>query len=57
LLNVAVSRAKKKLILVVTGNEQNKERNIMDLIDYIQYNNFEVVESNVYSIFDYLYKQ
>ena len=36
LLNVAVSRAKKKLILVVTGNEQNKERNIMDLIDYIQ---------------------
>lgn len=57
LLNVAVSRAKKKLILVVTGNEQNKERNIMDLIDYIQYNNFEVAESNVYSIFDYLYKQ
>ena len=57
LLNVAVSRAKKKLILVVTGNEQNNERNIMDLIDYIQYNNFEVVESNVYSIFDYLYKQ
>ena len=57
LLNVAVSRAKKKLILVVTGNEQNRERNIMDLIDYIQYNNFEVVESNVYSIFDYLYKQ
>lgn len=57
LLNVAVSRAKKKLILVVTVNEQNKERNIMDLIDYIQYNNFEVVESNVYSIFDYLYKQ
>ena len=29
LLNVAVSRAKKKLILVVTGNEQNKERNII----------------------------
>ena len=57
LLNVAVSRAKKKLILVVTVKEQNKERNIMDLIDYIQYNNFEVVESNVYSIFDYLYKQ
>ena len=32
LLNVAVSRAKKKLILVVTGNEQNRERNIMELI-------------------------
>ena len=57
LINVAVSRAKKKLMLVVTGNEQSKERNITDLIDYIQYNNFEVVESKIYSIFDYLYKQ
>lgn len=57
LINVAVSRAKNKLILVTTGNEQNKERNITDLIDYIKYNNFEVKDSNVYSIFDYLYKQ
>ena len=57
LINVAVSRAKKKLMLVVTGNEQSKERNITDLIDYIQYNNFEVAESKIYSIFDYLYKQ
>lgn len=57
LINVAVSRAKMKLILVVTGNEQSKERNITNLIDYIQYNNFEVAESNIYSIFDYLYKQ
>ena len=39
LINVAVSRAKKKLMLVVTGNEQTKERNITDLIAYIQYNN------------------
>lgn len=57
LINVAVSRAKKKLMLVVTGNEQTKERNITDLIDYIQYNNFEVTESKIYSVFDYLYKQ
>lgn len=57
LINVAVSRAKKKLMLVVTGNEQVKERNITDLIDYIQYNNFEVTDSKVYSVFDYLYKQ
>lgn len=57
LINVAVSRAKKKLMLVVTGNEQSKERNITDLIDYIQYNNFEVAESKIYSVFDYLYKQ
>ena len=27
------------------------------MIDYIQYNNFEVIESKIYSIFDYLYKQ
>ncbi len=57
LINVAVSRAKKKLMLVVSGNEQRREGNITDLIAYIQYHNFEVSESNVYSIFDYLYKQ
>lgn len=57
LINVAVSRAKKRLMLVVTGNEQQRERNITDLIDYIEYNNFEVNESKIYSIFDYLFKQ
>ena len=57
LLNVAISRAKKKLVIVVFGNEQRPERNISELIGYIQYNNFKVVESKVYSIFDYLYKQ
>ena len=57
LINVAVSRARKRLLLVVTGNEQTKEHNITDLIDYIQYHNFEVVDSKVYSIFDYLYRQ
>lgn len=57
LINVAVSRAKKRLMLVVTGNEQTRERNIMDLVEYIRYNNFEIIDSKVYSIFDYLYKQ
>lgn len=57
LLNVAVSRAKKKLVVVVSGNEQSPEKNIIDLIAYIQYNNFEVRDSKIYSIFDYLYKQ
>lgn len=57
LINVAVSRAKRRLMLVVTGNKQTKERNITDLIDYIQYHNFEVVDSKIYSVFDYLYKQ
>lgn len=57
LLNVAVSRAKKKLIVVVSGNKQDKEGNIVDLISYIQYNNMEVVNSQVFSIFDNLYSQ
>ena len=43
--------------MVVSGNEQKTDRNISDLISYIQYNNFELIESKVYSIFDYLYKQ
>lgn len=57
LLNVAVSRAKNKLVLVVSGNEQSAELNISDLLAYIQYNNFEIKESLIYSVFDYLYKQ
>lgn len=57
LLNVAISRAKKRLALVVSGNEQPKDSNIADLIAYIEYHNFEVADSEIYSVFDYLYKQ
>jgi hypothetical protein len=57
LLNVAVSRAKKRLCIVVSGNEQPSDSNIGDLVSYIEYNNFEVVKSEVYSVFDYLYQQ
>ncbi len=57
LLNVAISRAKEKLYLVVSGNEQESDRNIVDLISYIEYNNFAVKESRIFSIFDYLYQQ
>lgn len=57
LLNVAVSRAKKKLCLVVSGKEQPSDSNIGDLISYIEYNNFSVTESKLYSVFDYLYSQ
>ncbi len=57
MLNVAVSRAKKKFCLVVTGNEQERKGNIMDLLDYIAYNNCTVTESKLASIFDYLYEQ
>lgn len=57
LLNVAISRAKKKLCLVVSGNEQSADSNIQDLISYIEYNNFHVVDSALYSVFDLLYQQ
>ena len=57
LLNVAISRAKDKLCLVTSGNEQTKNSNIQDLIAYIQYHNFEVTDSKLYSVFDLLYQQ
>lgn len=56
MLNVAVTRAKKYLRLVVSNNEKNEDTNIGDLIKYIQYNNFEVIESKTKSIYDLLYK-
>lgn len=55
LINVAVSRAVDKLIVVVSDNEKNKNSNIGDLVRYIEYNNFEVINSNIYSVFDLLY--
>ena len=55
-LNVAVSRAIEQLILVVNGNENQKDSNIFDLIQYIEYNNFSVIQSELNSIFDLLYK-
>jgi len=57
LLNVAISRAKKRFVLIVSGDEQPEDSNIGQLISYIQYNNFEIVNSKIYSVFDYLYKQ
>lgn len=56
LLNVAVSRAKKKLCLVTSGSEQPPDSNLRDLISYIEYNNFAVVDSEIHSIFDLLYQ-
>ena len=56
LLNVAVSRAKQKFCLVVSGNKQPDNCNISDLIAYIEYNNCSITNSKIHSIFDYLYK-
>jgi superfamily I DNA and/or RNA helicase len=55
-LNVAVSRAVEQLILVVNGNESENDNNISDLINYIEYNNFSIIQSELNSIFDLLYK-
>lgn len=55
IINVAVSRAVKKLI-VVTADFEKTNSNIGDLIKYIQYNNLEIIESKTSSIFDLLYK-
>lgn len=57
MLNVAISRAKKKLAIVISGNEQPENSNLMALLKYIQYNNFTVEESKVSSIFDFFYSK
>jgi superfamily I DNA and/or RNA helicase len=58
LINVAVSRAVKELI-IVTSNKVFRQHgtNIGDLIRYIEYNSFDdaVVESQKISVFDLLY--
>ena len=55
-LNVAISRAAEQLIAVVSDADTRTDTNIGDLIRYIEYNNFTIVESKVYSVFDYLYR-
>lgn len=55
-LNVAISRAIRKLILVVNTDESINDKNIGDLINYIEYNNLTVTNSQISSVFDLLYK-
>ncbi|MGN0728002.1 AAA domain-containing protein [Treponema sp.] len=55
MLNVAISRAKKKLAVVLSGNKQPENSNLMALLKYIQYNNFSVENSKINSIFDFFY--
>lgn len=56
LINVAVSRAKKYFYIVVSYDIYKSENNISDLIKYIQYNQFNVEESKIKSIFELLYE-
>lgn len=42
---------------MTNGNDMPQDTNIAQLIAYIRYNNFEVKESKLHSVFDILYKQ
>ena len=55
-LNVAVSRAKDQFIVVTDGNENDQTSPIHELIGYIQYHNHQIINSEIHSVFDYLYK-
>ncbi|WP_099203385.1 AAA domain-containing protein [Miniphocaeibacter massiliensis] len=60
LINVAVSRAEEKFILVTNPILFQKEgSNIQDLIGYIKYNtlNEGIIKSDIVSVFDLLYKE
>lgn len=56
MLNVAVSRAVRSLTVVTSDDPRNDPTNYGELARYIQYNNCEVVQSKVYSVFDLLYQ-
>lgn len=56
MLNVAVSRAVKALSVVISNNKHNEKTNYGDLAKYIEYHNFQIVDSKVHSVFDLLYK-
>ena len=56
-INVAVSRAVDKLYLVTPFEYKSYDNsNISNLISYINYNNFEIIESKINSVYDLLYK-
>ncbi|MDR2018918.1 MAG: DUF2726 domain-containing protein [Syntrophobacterales bacterium] len=55
-LNVAISRAIEQLIVIVNDGDTFQDTNMGDLVRYIEYNNFTVINSKIYSVFDYLYR-
>lgn len=55
-LNVAVSRAIDQFIVVTDGNDNDNTSPIHELIGYIQYHNHEIIDSNIHSVFDNLYR-
>lgn len=57
MLNVAVSRAVKRFEIVLDPRSENLNTHIGNLVRYIEYNNFEIADSKIYSVFDCLYSQ
>ncbi|WP_041559913.1 AAA domain-containing protein [Nocardia farcinica] len=58
LVNVAVSRARKRFVLVTNFDLLPRSRNLRDLIGYIRYQNprDDVFDSSIVSVFDLLYR-
>jgi len=54
-LNVAISRAIDQLIVVVNSDDDMQDKNIGDLVRYVEYNNLEIINSEIHSVFDFLY--
>lgn len=58
LVNVAVSRAEKRFVLVTNHDMLPRSRNLRDLIDYIEYRDHEALSrSKIVSVFDLLYSE
>lgn len=59
LINVAVSRAVERFILVIHHGMLPRSRHIHDLVGYIRYHDLDegIVDSSVMSMFDLLYKE
>ncbi len=56
LINVAISRAKNRFILVTHHDCENEKSLITDFILYAKYHNMEAIDSKISSVFDLLYK-
>lgn len=57
MVNVAVSRAVRMLVVVTSQNTKQDKRNYGDLARYIAYHNFDIIDSTTYSVFDLLYTE
>ncbi|MGW2094976.1 AAA domain-containing protein [Promicromonospora sukumoe] len=58
LVNVAVSRAARRLVVVTNNRMLPRTRHVRELLEYIRYQNpDDVVQSKIVSIFDLLYRE